>query len=227
MLRSEINRIIKDSSEFFRRENFHLPPFARIKPEQWPERAAGLREVIENGLGWDVTDFGLGDFYREGLLLFTIRNGDPKTAASGGKSYCEKIIHLREGQTCPTHYHKSKMEDIICRGGATLCFELHRAGSDGASFSPESFFVSQDGEKKEYPPGAVIALSAGESITLPPYLSHSFWAEGGDVLVGEVSTVNDDTADNFFHREIPRFTEITEDEPPHFLLVHELGALLK
>ncbi len=31
---------------------------------------------------------------------------------------------------------------------------------------------------------------------------HAFWGEGGDVFVGEVSTVNDDNTDNLF--EDPR-----------------------
>jgi D-lyxose ketol-isomerase len=32
-------------------------------------------KVINNMLGWDITDFGSGNFYRRGLFLFTLRNG--------------------------------------------------------------------------------------------------------------------------------------------------------
>jgi len=43
--------------------------------------------------------------------------------------------------------------------------------------------------------------------------------EGGDVLIGEVSTVNDDETDNIFREPIGRFASIEEDEPPvHFLV---------
>jgi D-lyxose ketol-isomerase len=133
---------------------------------------------------------------------------------------------MRKGQTCPTHYHVSKMEDIINRSGETLCFELHMAGKDGKSYSEKGFSISRDGVEMVCKPGEVIELDPGESITLPPYIYHSFWAEGGDVLVGEVSRVNDDETDNFFYTDIPRFTEIDEDEEPLYLLCHELKKLL-
>jgi D-lyxose ketol-isomerase len=47
------------------------------------------------------------------------------------------------------------------------------------------------------------------------------------VLVGEVSTVNDDVADNVSYQEMPRFMTIEEDETPRYLLVNELARLLK
>lgn len=227
MKRSEINRIIKKSIEFFRGENFHLPPFAWIRPDEWQKRAEELKGAIEVGLGWDVTDFGLGDFKKTGLLLFTLRNGDPKKEKTGGKDYCEKVIHLRCDQACPSHYHKSKMEDIINRSGGTLCFELHMADSDGRSYSSEGFFVSRDGGVEKCRPGEILKLTPGESLTIPPKLYHSFWAEGKDVLCGEVSRVNDDVSDNFFHQKIPRFSEIEEDEEPLYLLAFELLGFIK
>jgi hypothetical protein len=42
--------------------------------------------------------------------------------------------------------------------------------------------------------------------------------EGGRVLVGEVSMVNDDRTDNRFFESIGRFPQIMEDEPPLHLL---------
>ena len=220
MKRSEINAIIRESIDFFRRENFHLPPFAWISPEEWKDKKAEHAEVVRCGLGWDVTDFGLGKFFEVGLLLVTLRNGSVDGAREGGKNYCEKIIHLRKNQTCPMHYHKSKTEDIINRSGATLCFKL--AMADNNELSSEPFYVSRDGRKARCLPGAALELSPGESLTLPSYLYHSFWAKGGDVLVGEVSRVNDDVSDNFFFEPVPRFSEIEEDESPLYLLVNEL-----
>ena len=54
-----------------------------------------------------------------------------------------------------------------------------------------------------------IELSDGERLTL------------GDVLIGEVSTVNDDLTDNVFREPIGRFAEIEEDEAPWHLLVSD------
>ena len=44
-------------------------------------------------------------------------------------------------------------------------------------------------------------------------------------IVGEVSSVNDDTADNVFLKVPKRFTEIQEDEPPKFLLCGDLNGI--
>jgi hypothetical protein len=56
---------------------------------------------------------------------------------------------------------------------------------------------------------------------------HAFWGEGADVLIGEVSTVNDDHTDNYFLNPIGRFPEIEEDEARHRLLVGDYGQLTK
>lgn len=61
----------------------------------------------------------------------------------------------------------------------------------------------------------------GQSITFEPYMYHTFWAEGGDCLAGEVSTVNDDTADNRFHEPLGRYPQIEEDEAAEYLLCNE------
>ena len=221
--RSDINRIITESIAFFERHRFLLPPFAWIRPDEWRVMAKEYESAIRAGLGWDVTDFGLGRFSETGLLLFTIRNGMPRTENGSEKTYCEKIIHLRNGQECPSHYHRSKMEDIINRGGGVLCFRLYMAGPDGRSYSDFEVSVEQDGRSVSCEAGGVLRLEPGESLTLPPNLYHSFWAEEEDVLVGEVSRVNDDVSDNFFYIDIPRFSDIQEDEAPEYLLVHELG----
>jgi D-lyxose ketol-isomerase len=227
MKRSRINEIIAQSVAFFERHNFYLPPFCWIEPDEWERRAGQLSEVIKSGLGWDITDFGLGRFEKTGILLVTLRNGGTETAGAAGKTYCEKIIHMRNDQSCPMHYHRTKTEDIINRGGGTLCFEFHQAGKDGRSFSPDGFEVLGDGMRKACRPGEIMRLKPGESLTITPFLYHSFWAEGEDVLVGEVSTVNDDKSDNFFYQEMPRFMNIEEDESPSYLLVHEVGRFIE
>jgi D-lyxose ketol-isomerase len=227
MKRSEINRLIDESGAFFRAHGFALPPFCFIEPAEWERRASELSEVIRTGLGWDVTDFDLGDFRKTGIVLVTLRNGASRQSGIPGKTYCEKIIHMRHDQLCPMHHHRQKTEDIINRGGGTLCFEMHTAAQDGRSLSPDGFSVWTDGVRRECRPGEVVRLEPGQSLTLTQYLYHAFWAEGADVLVGEVSTVNDDVSDNVFYQEIPRFMAIEQDEPPRYLLVNETARLLE
>ncbi|EIM71830.1 hypothetical protein A33O_22584 [Nitratireductor aquibiodomus RA22] len=46
------------------------------------------------------------------------------------------------------------------------------------------------------------------------------------MLIGEVSTVNDDVTDNIFADPIARFSEIEEDEDPYRLLVSDYPTWL-
>ena len=78
-----------------------------------------------------------------------------------------------------------------------------------------------DGLERQLPPGHILTLEPGESITLNPGDWHAFWGQGGDVLIGEVSTVNDDMTDNVFRDPIGRFAEIEEDVDPTHLLVSD------
>src|SRR3954470_2425269 len=114
MKRSEINRIIGDADSFIKQHGFLLPPFAYWTPEIWAAKGAEIQEILQRQLGWDVTDFGCGDFERIGLVIFTIRNGDPKNLERGsGKVYAEKILVVDVDQVTPLHFHWRKVEDII------------------------------------------------------------------------------------------------------------------
>jgi len=219
MKRSEINRIIRDGLEFSRRMNFHLPPFATWSPEDWEAKGHEYDEIRDNMLGWDVTDFGLGNFAEKGLLIFTIRNGNAKLDKYV-KPYAEKLLIVREKQITPFHFHYSKMEDIINRGGGKLMIQVYNATED-YQLADTPVNVSLDGHSFTVEAGTVLALAPGESITLPTYMYHQFWAEGETVLCGEVSSVNDDNVDNHFLEEVGRFPEIEEDEPALYLLCNE------
>ncbi len=125
MKRSEINSIMRRADEFIRQQNFRLPPFAYWTPEEWKQKGPEVREIVQNKLGWDITDFGSGDFPHFGLFLFTIRNGNPENwKTMKGKLYAEKIMLAEVGQVTPFHFHWSKMEDIINRGGGKLLIKL-------------------------------------------------------------------------------------------------------
>ena len=222
MKRSVINRLITEAIDLFSGIGFHLPPFAFWSPAVWQEIGSEADEIRENALGWDVTDFGLDDFSRTGLLLLTIRNGNYARKDRYPKGYAEKIMVVREEQVTPMHFHWKKREDIINRGGGNLVIEMYDADSR-EQLSDESFSVSMDGVRRQLGPGDRVILSPGESICLPPLLYHTFYGEAGKgpVVVGEVSDVNDDERDNRFLRTLGRFPAIVEDEPPLYYLCNE------
>ncbi|MGG0717983.1 D-lyxose/D-mannose family sugar isomerase [Robertmurraya massiliosenegalensis] len=221
MKRSEVNKLMKEAVEFIEKMNFKLPPFAFWNPKDWETKGNEYDEIRDNLLGWDITDFGRGDFRSEGLLLFTIRNGNLNNNKYI-KSYAEKILIVEEEQVTPFHFHWNKMEDIINRGGGNLLVQLYNSTKE-EDFADTPVQVSIDGRSVTVEPGAIIRLTPGESITLPVGLYHKFWGEKGNgkVLIGEVSMVNDDFTDNRFYKEAGRFSEIEEDEAPLYLLGNE------
>ena len=172
-------------------------------------------------LGWDVTDYGEGDFDKLGLALITIRNGNvhnPKYQ----KPYAEKIIMCDSGQVSPMHFHWGKMEDIINRGGNDIEFTLYNADKETEQLADTDVEICQDGRRYTMPAGTKVILHPGESLTLYPYLYHEFdIPEGGPVLIGEVSMCNDDNTDNRFLNQLGRFPTIEEDEAPYRLLCNE------
>ena len=222
MKRSEINTIIRKSDEFIHKHNFHLPPFAYWTVEDWQKKGVEAKEIVETSLGWDITDFGLGDYYHTGLTLFTIRNGNPDNwKLMKGKLYAEKLLIVDVNQVTPYHFHWAKMEDIINRGGGELIIRLFNSDAEEKLDEKKPVVVVMDGVRCVFPAGDCARLKPGESITLPQGLYHSFWAEKGTVLTGEVSMVNDDHKDNRFLEPVGRFPEIEEDEKPLFLLCND------
>lgn len=221
MRRSEINTIMQDADAFLRGHGFHLPPFAYWTPEVWAGKGPEVREIVECGLGWDITDFGSGDYAQIGLFLFTIRNGRAANLKRlAGKLYCEKLLIVGAGQVTPMHFHWSKTEDIINRGGGDLIIQLYNATPDeGLADTPVT--VSVDGAVRTVAAGDKVVLTPGESITLVDHCYHQFWAEGGRVLAGEVSLVNDDAHDNRFFDLVGRFPAIAEDAAPLHLLTQD------
>ena len=95
-------------------------------------------------LGWDITDYGLGDFERVGFALITLRNGNQKNPQKYPKVYAEKLLMLKEGQHSPMHFHWNKSEDIINRGGGVLLIHLYNDAGDG-SFATSDVRVNMDG----------------------------------------------------------------------------------
>jgi hypothetical protein len=227
MRRSEINSILRDGDAFIKAHGFVLPPFARLTPHDMQARRDELRGVTGARLGWDVTDYGLGNFHETGLFLFTLRNGRAEDLTKGtGMLYAEKLLISKENQLAPMHKHLVKAEDIINRGGARLVVELFASDPDGNIDESADVTVSCDGVEATVEAGGKVVLLPGESITLMPGVWHAFWAEGGNTLIGEVSTVNDDETDNYFRDPVARFSDIEEDEEPLHLLVSDYDTWL-
>ena len=219
MKRSELNQIMQKCVEFLAENKFYLPPFVTWTMDEWKTKNAEYDEIKENMLGWDITDFGSGDFYKTGLLMITLRNGNyhnPKYQ----KTYAEKLLISEEGQVTPYHFHWKKMEDIINRGGGLLVIKCYNSGPNGEMLDTP-VTINMDGRSFLVPAGERIEVRAGESITLPTGQYHSFWAEGGKCLIGEVSRTNDDNDDNRFHEPVGRFPTIEEDEDILYPLFNE------
>ncbi len=222
MKRSEINRAIRRMEQLAAAHGFCLPPFCGWSPADWLHRGGEYNEIRENLLGWDVTDYGLGDFAKTGFTLVTLRNGNVKAPERWPKTYAEKLLMLEEGQYSPMHFHWSKMEDIINRGGGSVLIRVYNAAPED-EFDAGDVRVHQDGKSFFVPAGTQIRLDPGESISIPPRLYHDFEVVSGTgpALLGEVSMCNDDENDNRFYKPIGRFPVIEEDEPPYRLLCTE------
>ena len=98
MKRSTINGLIAEAKALFAEHHFRLPPFAFWTPQDWAGAGHEADEIRDNGLGWDVTDFGAGDFEALGLLLFTIRNGNYQNPDRYPKLYAEKVMVVKPRQ---------------------------------------------------------------------------------------------------------------------------------
>jgi len=187
MKRSEINSAYHSAKSFFEQNGWVLPPNPK----------------------WDVTDFGLGDFKKFGLVLVNLCE-EPE--------YCEKLMYARQGMTTPAHYHKKKKEDIICRSGE-FCIHLWDAQM---SKSGGLVKVKINNEWQEFTSNTQVNIKAGERITLFQGVNHAFWPVSKECIIGEVSTANDDLNDNFFENpNIGRYPDIEEDEPSMVILVSD------
>ena len=232
MKRSKANEIIQYTINALNNAKFPLPPFAFYTPEDWGKLEEDEIELVENMLGWDITDFGSGDFDKIGLTIFTYCNGNFYAKDKYPKPYAEKMLYVMDGQILPFHYHWEKREDIINRGGGDLELTLYnstaadfadveggRAGKIG-EFADTDVIASVDGKNIVVPAGGKIILKPGQSISLAPGQYHQWQGVPGtgDVILYEVSTTNDDTIDNRFHTAGERIPNMEEDVEAKYLM---------
>ena len=224
MKRSEINNNIRWAEELCKKYCISLPDFARYAPSREKMAHPDRENIVKTMLGWDITDFGLNDFEHCGAVLFTVRNGSVYDE-NIGTPYAEKYIFMKDGceQEIPMHYHVHKTEDIINRAGGVLLIQVYANGEDGKPDKSKSITLYRDGVRYIAKAGEIIEITNGNSLTLPPYVYHRFYTKTGtgDLIVGEVSKINDDNIDNVFANQNERFSVIEEDEAPYRLLANE------
>ena len=223
MKRSKINEALKELEAMCEKHCCYLPPFCLMPPQDWETAGHEYDEVRDCMLGWDITDYGKGDFDKFGFSLITIRNGNRSMADKYPKVYAEKLLYLKEGQYAPNHFHWFKTEDIINRGGGNCLIRVYNSLPNEEMDYESPVTVHLDGRQVVVPAGTQVRLKPGESIYIPQYLYHDFEVEQGTgaVLLGEVSQCNDDNTDNRFLPPVGRFPAIEEDEPPYRLLCNE------
>lgn len=190
MKRSKINAEIRFMEKMFEDYIVSLPKFCNWTPEDWEDKGHEYDEIRDNMLGWDVTDYGEGDFDKMGFTLITLRNGNINLDKYE-KSYAEKLLLIKDGQYSPMHFHWHKMEDIINKGGGNVLIRVYNSTED-EKLADTDVKINSDGREYYVPAGTQIRLMPGESITIYPYLYHDFEVEKGTgaVLFGEVSMCN-------------------------------------
>jgi len=191
MRRSEINLLLRAAEACFREHHWALPPRPR----------------------WDVTDFGLGDWRRHGLVLVNLA-AEPE--------YCEKLMYAQAGMVTPCHCHARKKEDIICRWGE---LSVRAWPERPADCRGRRFDLLVNGEPRSVTAGEPIPLRPGERVTLTPRVFHELVPASAESILGEVSTANDDEHDNFFlDPNVGRFPHVVEDEPRAHRLVSDANG---
>ncbi len=161
--------------------------------------AAGivLRPREKNAI--EISDFGLGDVERLGLLVFVYENND---------TYCAKEIVLLPRQMCPEHRHPliseqnpGKRETFRCRWGTVYLYV------DGEPTPKPKAKVPSD-----YAPYITvrheIVLRAGDQCTLPPDSLHWFQAGTKGAVLSEFSSTSVDERDVWTDPRLRRLPEI-------------------
>ncbi len=93
------------------------------------EAVKAVEKALDHIRGWGldvpdveplVLDFGTGDFQSTGEIEFWIAN---ETEAG----YCGKYLFVFEGQTCPEHMHKRKLETFfVVKGRLEVMYDGNR-----------------------------------------------------------------------------------------------------
>ena len=230
MKRSEINQLITEGVVLFRKMGISLPPQAHWNLETWYEHRNLAEEMRRRSIGWDLTDFGSGDFSKIGMFNYTVSNGfiDLTTSKPADQPYSNKVKIVKEGQAYPRHHHRSKIEDNVVLAGTQFDIELHNVGPNDEVDMQNEVRIMRNNIWESYPPGATITLVPGERVRFEPRHYHRLFVQQGMVAVEEVSSVSDDTDTCWLPEDrVTRYPEIEEDQKPKYLLCSDLPGTQK
>lgn len=142
----------------------------------------------------EITDLGLNDFERTGIVLVVYVNNS---------RYCAKEMVLFPGQTCPEHRHsdhngqEGKMETFRCRYGKIYLYIPGEKTENPQAHPPA-------GEEKYYSAYHEIVLLPGDQYTIDKNTLHWFQAGKEGAVISEFSSTSDDISDIFTDLRIKR-----------------------
>lgn len=147
----------------------------------------------------DVSDFGLGDLDKVGLLVVVYENN---------ARYCAKEIVLLPRQICPEHRHPpsgenspGKQETFRCRFGEVyLCVPGEPTANPRARV-PEKY-------KSYLTVGHEVLLRPGDQYTLPPNTLHWFQAGDRGAILSEFSSTSTDENDIWTDPRLQRLPKV-------------------
>lgn len=146
----------------------------------------------------EIADFGLNDLETTGLQLITYVNND---------RYCAKELVLFPNQTCPEHWHPSrvygnpgKMETFRCRKGIIYLYVEGEVTEPPHTSPPVA-------NKNFYTAFHEVVLQEGEQYTITENTKHWFKAGEAGAIVSEFSPNSDDASDIFTNPRIVRIQE--------------------
>ncbi|SIS89169.1 carbohydrate ABC transporter substrate-binding protein, CUT1 family [Roseivivax lentus] len=222
----------------------YLPDGADIDALTYDQLIAWAANVHEAEgtpkFGFPAGPKGLKHRFFQGYLYPSYTNGVVRTFASAeAVTAWEKFRELWQ-HTNPASTNFAFMQEQLLSGDAWIVFDHTSRLAQAFNERPDDFvaFPAPAGPAgRGFMPvlaGMAIPETApdkDEARALIEYMLmpgdwHAFWGEGGDVLVGEVSTVNDDETDNIFREPIGRFATIEEDKDPVHLLVSDYATWL-
>ena len=94
-----------------------------------------------------VLDFGLDNFYKEGLIEYWIANEEKE-------GYCGKFLFVFDRQTCPFHHHNIKHETFfVVRGSVTM-------------WTDNKSHVMKAGDIQIMPPGVIHSFTGRDNALL-------------------------------------------------------------
>jgi D-lyxose ketol-isomerase len=149
----------------------------------------------------EIADFGLNQFDKQGMHLFTMVSTN---------RYAAKALALAPFQTEPEHWHPpidddpGKQETIRVVYGI-LHFYIPGEDTLRNGFVPE-------GKEDVYTCRHEIVMKPGDQLTLEPGQKHWFQAGGEGAVLYTFSSTARDVLDGFTDPGVRRITEIMEDK---------------